>query len=347
MNVIGRLVRGVLGFAGGLVGWFGVTVQRAFWGFLALVMNRGGRLLGLVQGHGIVIFVGPNGSGKSLMAVESLLPTLAGMEWFCDDVEHAHMRPVRDHERECRVCAPDGACREWYRLHDRHSAGVRYVYSTLPLLDDRTGEEHELYRPLIDYRQLVEIEHADVLFDEVAGVSDASDSGSTPAALTRWLQQLRKRDVRLRVTTPAYERCSKPIRQVATLVVDCRSFFAGASSAGRLWRPRRAMMCQAYDGFDFNTFDKASGKRQRVEANLYYWRAAHRAQNSYSTLAQVHALAEVTDAGMCMACGGTRSRPRCSCGPEVEFIPYGALEVVEQVSASGSRVRRAVRAVGQ
>jgi hypothetical protein len=333
---------------GSVIVWIHREVQHFAWWFLGRCFNRGSRMHDLVQANGIAVFVGPNGSGKSLLAVDAFLTTLAGLTWECDDFEHLHNRPVRVHVLGCEVCTPHPRrpiwCQEAKALLEVHGRGVRLAYSTLPLLDDATGDEHPLFRPLIDYRQLVEIEHADVLFDEVAGISDASDSASTPAALTRWLQQLRKRDVRLRVTTPAYDRCSKPIRQVATLVIDCRSFFPEASSTGRLWRPRRAMWLQAFDGFDFATFEKNSGERQSTMARQFYWRATGRAQNSYSTLAQVTALADVTDAGMCMACGGGRSRPRCSCGPEVDAIPYGELQVVEQVSAAGARVRRAVHA---
>lgn len=327
--------------------WIIRASQHAAWVFFGLLCNRGNRLGELVDAQGITVFVGPNGSGKSLLAVDSMLSTLDGMGWECADLDHVHNRPVRAHVEACE----DGCdaleeqwCEDGEQLLAEHGHGIRYAYSTLTLRDPATGRDHPLYRPLIDYRQLIEIEHADVLFDEVAGVSDASDSASTPAALTRWLQQLRKRDVRLRVTTPAYDRCSKPIRQVATLVVDCRSFFAEDSETGRLWRPRRGMLLAGYDGFAFASFDKHSGDRLDAMARRFYWRPSGRAQHAYSTLAQVHALAEVTDAGMCMACGGARSRPRCSCGPEVEAIPYGSLKVVEEVSKAGARVRKAIAA---
>jgi hypothetical protein len=297
--------------------------------------------------QGIAVFVGPNGSGKSLLAVDSLLETLDGDTWVCRDPDHVHNRPFLRHANGCEVCEPvdfpdAGRCEEGTRLLDVYGQGVRLVYSTLPFLGD-DGRPHDRYRPLIDYRQLVEVEHADVLFDEVAGVSDASDSASTPAALVRWLQQLRKRDVRLRVTTPAYDRCSKPIRQVATAVIDCRAYFPERPKpGGRRWRPNRAMLLLAYDGFEFATFEKNSGKRQVPLARLYFWRPGCRAERSYSTLGQVHALAEVSDAGMCTACGGSRSRPRCACGDQVDAIPYGELRVIEKVSPAGARVRHAV-----
>lgn len=341
-------------------------LARAAWSLLANVAGGDGvkfrRFLGTA---GIVVFVGPNGSGKSLLCVESILPTLDGVEWACDDLEHLHNRPAQQHVRDHEGCPvlgrrrPENAselggrrraddpgeweeCPDLRAILDRCGRGVRLVHSTLPLLLPSTGLPHPLYRPLQHVRDLVGIEHADVLFDEVAGVSDASDSATMPAGLTRWLQQLRKRDVFLRITTPAYDRCSKPIRQVAQVVVDVRSFFPGESESGRLWRPRRAMLARAYDAFEFGTFNKSSGKRMASKASWFYWRADHDAMHHYSTLAQVNALVDVTETGICTTCNGSRSRPKCECPTGVDQVPADRVRIEERVTSAGARYRRAV-----
>src|SRR4051794_39657832 len=158
----------------------------------------------LMESTGIAVFVGPNGSGKSLLAVASTLRVLQGQSWECYEATHRHHAAYAAHSDSCDECpAAAITSREWARcvkdpgrvggwcpvglsLLDAGSCGERLVFSTVVLLDD-DGYEHSRYRPLLDYRQLLTIEHADVLFDEVAGVSDASDSGSVPVQVVQWM----------------------------------------------------------------------------------------------------------------------------------------------------------------
>jgi hypothetical protein len=323
----------------------GSAVQRSAWGALSWA-RRSDRLWSLIDATGIVVFVGPNGSGKSLAAVASTLSALAGVQWSCSILAHHHAEPLARHIDHCDEGCDRGPqlatslCEDGDALAGEVCSGVRLVYSTVPLLGD-DGEPHDLYRPLVDFRQLVTIEHADVIFDEVAGVSDSSDSSGVPVQVTNWLHQLRKRDVRLRVTTPAYARCSKPIRQVAQVVVDARSFFAERSQAGRLWRPRRAMLFRAFDAFDFADYTASTGDRLKPLAGAAFWRPGSEASRRYDTLGAVQALGHVTEGGMCAVCGGARSRPKCACDHSVDDVPANLLVVDETVSASGTRTRRA------
>jgi hypothetical protein len=322
------------------------TLGRTVWGLLAK-LRRPETFFRLVEVTGIVVFVGPNGSGKSLAAVESALRTLDGIPWECAELAHHHCRELREHIDACQDgCERDVAgvamvCDVGDDLYGRSTSGERLVFSTVPLLDDQ-GQPHPLYRELRSFTQLVTIEHADVLFDEVAGIADSSDSASIPVAVTNWLHQLRKRDNRLRVTTPAYARCAKPIRQVAQLVVDCRAFFPEKSETGRLWRPRQGMMFRAFDAFAFEEYTSSTQKRVKAAAGCAYWRADNRAQSAYLTLGAVTQLGHVTEGGMCSACGGGRSRPRCACPTGVDEVPAELLRIEERVSPAGGRVRAAV-----
>lgn len=304
-------------------------------------------LFRLIDATGIVVFVGPNGSGKSLAAVESCLRTLDGVPWTCWQLGHHHARPLARHVEDCDAgCepAPGGGvstvCDVGQGLGDEHCSGERLVYSTVPLLDE-DARPHRLYRELSSFMQLITIEHADVLFDEVAGIADASDSGALPTSVTNWLHQLRKRDNRLRVTTPAYARCAKPIRQVAQVVVDARAFFPERAAEGRLWRPRRGMMYRAFDAFAFDEYTANTGKRMKALASAAYWRPTGRAQSRFDTLGSVTQLGHVTESGMCSACGGSRSRPKCACDHAVDHTPPELLTIEETVSAGGARTRRA------
>lgn len=312
----------------------------------------------LVDSTGIVVFVGPNGSGKSLCAVAAALSTLEGRRWTCFEAMHHHHHAYADHAAECDTCLPPALVSRYAKRHDTFDAGSpfcagglaalhhghtgeRLVYSTV-VLTGQDGEDHPRFRPLIDYRQLLTIEHSDVLFDEVAGVSDASESGAIPVQVINWLHTLRKADVRLRVTTPAYSRCSKPIRQVAQLVVDARSFFPERRVEGRLWRPRQGFLFSAYDAFTFEDFTAGGKERLTPAARASLWRPGHPAESAYDTLGQVLALGHVTEHGLCSACGGSRSRPKCACPSD--HID-GPTEVVETVSSAGTRTRT-LRALG-
>ena len=313
----------------------------------------------LIDVSGIVVFVGPNGAGKSLAAVHTLLPALDGIAWECVDLDHAHNSDARVHINGCAECRdelwrfftaetfPDVGgylCADGSAELAGSCTGERLVYSTVRLLGP-DGREHPRFRALTDYRQLLTIEHADVLFDEVAGVSDASDSASVPVQVIRWMHTLRKSDVRLRVTTPAYSRCSKPVRQVTQIVVDCRAYFAEVATTGRLWRPRRAFRFTAYDAFEFEDFTSATRRaegdsigRKAKKATGLLWRPGCLAQRTYNTLGQVLALGHVTESGMCSVCGGSRPRPRCGCPEGIDQEP-GDVVVVEKVTASGARIR--------
>lgn len=323
------------------------------------------RLWELLEGTGIAVFVGPNGSGKSLVMVQSMLTTLAGREWECWDAEHKHHRPFVRHAEKCETCALSSylphavrSASDVEHLVDEGvlcpaggvvlvecSKGVRKVYSTVPLTLDK-GIPHPLYVPLNDYRQLLTIEHADVLFDEVAGIADASASSSMPVQVINWQHKLRKADIRQRVTTPAYSRCALPIRQVAQVVVETRSFFA-ARSDGKLWRPRRLVLATAYDAWGFEDFMASDGQRAKLRpmARALLWVPTCDAVRHYNSWGQVLSLGHVTEGGMCISCGGGRSRPKCGCEDDHADAEAHELVVEKITSASGARTHKATRKV--
>lgn len=316
----------------------------------------------MVDTQGIVCFVGPNGSGKSLAMVHAALAALDGMTWECIDPDHRHHDGFAAHLAGCEDCGAQlhrfrrastvadvapWLCDGGAELLAAGAFGQRLVYSTVALLAE-DGRDHPMFRPLRDYRQLLRLEHVDVLFDEVAGVSDASDSSSVPVQVVNWLHQLRKRDVRLRVTTPAYSRCSKPVRQVCQTVVDARSFWPERRTSGRLWRPRRGFMFVAYDAFQFEDFTSSTvraveaetggrSRRKTRQGRAVLWRPGCRAERTYNTLGQVLALGHVTESGMCSFCGGSRSRPKCAC--PADQVDVEGLVVVERVTPTGTRTR--------
>jgi hypothetical protein len=259
-------------------------------------------------------FVGSNGGGKTLAMVHATLPTLAGIAWACDNPDHLHTaRGV--------------------------TSGVRTVLSTVPLLDPASGQAHPLCVLFTDYRQLLEVEHADVLMDEVTGVASARQSSGLPVQVENLLVQLRRRDVVLRWTSPDFARADKVMREVTQHVTYCSgSMEAPRSADGRLWRERRLFKWSTFAGADFEDFTASKRDTLTPEAVQWFWRPGCAAERAYSTLAGVAALGVATEGGMCLHCGGRRSLPRCGCTGTLDL----GGGVVEEVDPRGTRRRRVV-----
>lgn len=336
---------------------FGRLIYR-LWSFV--VSSR--RFWDLIDSTGIAIFVGPNGSGKSLVMVESERAMLDGRDWICFDVQHRHHREFARHAEACQVCDVPEFLAFSPRTHEDVDAlveagvicgdgglaiaaacfGQRKVYSTVPLTS-APGVPHPLYVPLTDFQQLLTIEHAEVLFDEVAGIADSSGSAGMPVQVINWQHKLRKADIRQRVTTPAFARCALPIRQVAQVVVECRSMFP-VRKKGLVWRPRRLVFATAYDAFQFDEFIASDGQRGRLKplARALVWVPDSFAITAYNSFGQVLQLGHVTDGGMCVTCGGNRPRPKCGCDDDHSALEPGSFRV-ETVREGASRVRKVVQ----
>lgn len=249
------------------------------------------RARGIRQGFPIHGYIGANGGGKSLAAVYDTLPSLA--------------------------------------------AG-RPVLSTLRLVDPSTGKDHPLWIPLgLDpdvpaadqpnpYRVLLEAERCDVIMDEVTGVASSRDSMSMPTAVANFLVQLRRRDVALRWTAPNWKRADTIIRectQGATLCVGLvKETIRADDGSEKQWRSRRLFYWRTYDAVAFDEWSTTRKERLRPAARQLYRRDSTDASTAYDTFFPVLSLAEVSDTGKCMDCGGQRPRPKCTCGTTAKVV---------------------------
>lgn len=300
----------------------------------------------------ILACVGGNGGGKSLAAVYTVLPTLAGVRWKCENPDHLHTHGTTCSSRRLLSTEPSESCdcaTTWVRAGGQTvvdhvdeggiTEGWRRVLSTVELRDlSDTDLPSPHYERLRSFVQLLGVEHADVLMDEVTGVASSRAHQSMPVQVENLIQQLRRRDARLIWTTPDYGNADNRIRSVTRAVVFCKGFgVEGSRVVGGVWRGSSLFRWTMYDASEFDQF--TVGKREKLApiSRQFFYRPGHIVERAYDTLAAVSQLGAAAEGGMCMSCGGGRSRPSCSCPPDPDRLPPG---VIEDVTASGARKRR-------
>lgn len=179
---------------------------------------------------------------------------------------------------------------------------------------------HPWWIPLNDFRQLFDVEHADVLLDEVTGVADARESQGMPVQVRNLLVQLRRRDVILRWTSPAWAFADVTIRRVSQAATVCSSYFPTRDDS-TMWRPRRGFVWRTYDARDLDEFDSHKREQIRSYVRQCYWGPGSPVFDAYDTRDHVLTLGAVNESGLCMDCGGRRSAPRCSCTRRDAVVP--------------------------
>jgi hypothetical protein len=241
------------------------------------------------RGVPIHAYIGHNGGGKSLAAVyDSLLSLAAG-------------RPVlstvrlldTEHPRPCPGCNDPA-----------HAAGHQAA--------------HPLYVPFHDFRQLLTWRDGDVFMDEVTGIASSRESAGMPVQVANYLPQLRRRNVVLRWTSPAWARADKIIREVTQGVTVCSGHLAvrretPPGQAPRLWLDRRLFRWRTFDASAFDEYTRHAADRLRPMVSQWFWRPGSLAETAYDTFDPVLALGTASEAGLCMVCGGRRTHPKCGC----------------------------------
>lgn len=238
------------------------------------------------RGWGIMAYVGPNGSGKSLAAVWDTLPSL--------DAGRKVLSTVRLLDwRNPRLC-DDERCTDW--RHPLHQAA------------------HPCWVPFTSWDQLVDARRCDILMDEVTGIASSRSSLALPGIVEVQLQQLRHRDVSLRWTAPAWARAELIVRENTIAVTQCTGYLpVTASTADRMWRPRRLFRWRTFDRADFTDFLDGTRQALRPLVKQWFWGPDSSAFGAYDSLDDVLMVGTVTESGRCAVCGGQRSVPRCHC----------------------------------
>lgn len=240
------------------------------------------------RSYGIRAYIGPNGHGKTLAMVHDIMPSL--------DVGRPVLSNVRLLDwRNPRPC-DDPSCTA--DNHHSHQAA------------------HPLYVPLTDYAQLLSWRGGDVLLDEITGVASSRESQALPVQVVNLLVQLRRRDVTLSWTAPSWARADKVLREVSQLVTECRGSFGvtrTTQDGTAMWRDRRLFRWVSFDATAFDEWSQAKREKLRKLQGEWHWRPRHDSHAAYDTYDTVTGLGWAMESGLCIACGGRRSVPRCSC----------------------------------
>lgn len=269
-------------------------------------------------------FVGPNGTGKSAVMVYDTLPSL---EWGRPVLSTVRLLDYRN-PRPC----PGGVYCDDPANHERPRTVTELVpfdpadpASPKVRQTRETGETvvhacaHPLYIPFRSYTQLLDFRDGDVLMDEVTGVASSRESSGMPPQVANLLVQLRRRNVVLRWSAPAWGRADKIIRECSQAVTLTSAFLPRRvrqveGEPPRLWRERRLFLARTFDATLFDEFDA-----HRADDDLptlawaLYWGPGSSMFRAYDTYDAVTSLGWANEAGMCITCGGKRLHRKCDC----------------------------------
>jgi hypothetical protein len=197
------------------------------------------------------------------------------------------------------------------------------------------------WRPLTGWGQFLEARDGLVLLDEVSSWVPSRESSKLPAEVLSHCNQLRKANITLGWSGPAWGRCDKAVREVTHAVVWCRGYandrhvrqedglhrwpltgriaydLGGKPLTVNGWSNRRLFRWRWYDkltlgdGVEGEVLDSPP-KGVRTLRSLWHWRPAHGTHRLYDTAESVLALDGV-HSGRCLHCGGRRAEPKCEC----------------------------------
>lgn len=211
------------------------------------------------------------------------------------------------------VTGINGAGKTLLAVHDAicDMRNGRPVVSTVAIQHtDENGVEHHAI-PLKSLSQLLDLEDCTVLLDEVATIFPSSGAGSdVPAEVRVLMQTARHRRITIRWTAPAWGRAQKMLREVTQAWVHVQPVGKRRPFAGELWpEPLWSAVTIA---------DARSGKVDELPERILKRRILRLrrslAWGAYDTHAETPIIGQPDSGGICVDCGGSRTRAKC--GPE-------------------------------
>lgn len=233
-------------------------------------------------------YVGPNGSGKSLLCALDTMPSL--------DEGRPVLSTMRFLDwRNPRSC-DDLACE-----CDKADVG-------------RHGAAHPAYIPWTSWDQLMDFTFGDVIADEIMGVASSRETSDLPKRVAARLNELRRWDICLRFTGPAWARADLVIRECCQLVTVCSgSFKVPAEDGRRKWRRSRLVKATSYDVTEVVDFRVQSRQDMTRAARQWVWIPKSDARLAFDTLAPVFKVGASDQGGRCDDCHKRIRAEYCKC----------------------------------
>lgn len=216
----------------------------------------------------------------------------------------------------------------------------RPVASTMTIYDPFTGEPHPNTYKLTGWRDLLDLRDCLLILDEISSEFPSRGAMQLPAELMTLIHQLRKPRVDLVWTAVNWARADVALREATKKVITCSGHMPDrwareprdssllhpsgtkildskgkASKIEDEWPPMRLFRYLSYDATAFDEFTIHAIKNLKPKHRQWYWRPWHVHQFMYDTNERVPLLDNVSTSGVCIFCGGHRSRAKCTCPP--------------------------------
>lgn len=206
------------------------------------------------------------------------------------------------------------------------------VLSTVKLLDAETGDPYPNFTLLTDWEQVLNFERGAILFDEIVGIAGAREGMSLPVQIQNWLVQLRRDDIAMRWTAPAWKRADTIIRETSLGATLCRGYWAKAAvdSEGRAmtWKQREWFRFKTYAADDFEEWSASKEGKLKAIGTSWFHAVNSRARTSYDTYDDVSRIVFANETGRCARCGGMRRAKPCSCDKDPGHLHGSATPLV-------------------
>lgn len=219
-------------------------------------------------------------------------------------------RPILRSVPIAGITGPNGGGKTLFMVAEALSdmATGRPVYSTVPI---ELGPYRSI--PIRSLSQLVDLRDATVCLDEIVSIFPSSAATTTlPAEVQVLLNTARHRGITLRWSAPDWMRAQIMLRSVTQAAVSVNP--VGKRSRG-LWPEP---LWSAITVWDARSGRVDSVPERRLRRRVLLPRRSP-AWGAYDTLADAPVIGHPDTGGICVDCGGTRARPKCSTARHVEL----------------------------
>lgn len=176
----------------------------------------------------------------------------------------------------------------------------RKVISTVPILSEWGVSE-----PVLSLRQLTELHDCLLFLDDVSVIFSSRSSASLPPEIDVLIQTARHRKVTIIWTAPSWFRCDNRLREVsqAALVV---SPLLRRKVIDDPWPAPRLTMAGLMD----TSSGKTDATPERILRRAFAVPSRMDSFGAYDTHADTPLLGAIHQGGVCVDCGGSRTRPK-------------------------------------